>query len=48
MRTGKLLFSKDEERRVLFLAKKLSEALDFEIHLRKYKEALRKRLEEGK
>lgn len=48
MRTGKLLFCKDEERRVLFLAKKLSEALDFEIHLRKYQEALRKRFEEGK
>ncbi len=48
MRTGKLLFSKDEERRVSFMAKKLSEALDFEIHLRKYQEALKRRLEEGK
>jgi len=30
------------------MAQKLSQALDFEIHLRKYQEALKRRIQEGK
>lgn len=45
MQTGKLLFCKDPGKRIRFMAKKLTEALDFDIHLRIYRDAIKKELE---
>ncbi len=48
MKTGKLLFCKNSEKRSFFLVKNLKEALDLEIHLRIYWEALKQRILENK
>jgi len=47
-KTGKLLFSRDEERRISFLVKNLKEYWDLEITCRPIYRAMKKRIEEGK
>lgn len=46
--TGKLLFSKNEEKRVQFIVKNLKEYLDLEIQLKICWSAIKKRIKEGK
>jgi len=47
-KTGKLLFSRDEKRRISFLVKNLKEYWDLEITCRPIYRAMKKRIEEGK
>ncbi|MCP2520369.1 nucleotidyltransferase domain-containing protein [Candidatus Aminicenantes bacterium AC-335-B20] len=48
LNTGKLLFSKDEIKRISFLVKKLKEFLDFGYHRLKMWEGMKKRIKEGR
>lgn len=48
MDTGKLLFSKDEEKRIKFFSKNLKDYIDFSHHRRKIWDAMKKRIKEGK
>lgn len=48
MNTGKLLFSKDEEKRITFLSKNLKEYIDFSFHRKRVWDAMKKRIKEGK
>ncbi len=47
-KTGKLLFSKDEEKRIKFMARNLLEFCDLQITLRPCYEAMKRRIKEGK
>lgn len=48
LKTGKLLFSKDEELRINFEGKNIKEYLDLTYYLNKYWEAMKKRVEENR
>lgn len=47
-KTGKLLFSKDEGKRISFLSRNLKEYMDFSYHREKVWDGMRKRIKEGK
>lgn len=48
IKTGILLFSRDEEKRISFITKNLKEFLDMEYHRKKFWEAMKKRIKEGR
>jgi len=48
LKTGKLLFSKDEKKRIEFVAKNIKEYFDMQYYLKRFKEDMFKRIEEGK
>jgi len=48
LKNGKLLFSKDEKKRIAFLVKNLKEYFDMQYYYGRFKEAILKRIEEGK
>ncbi|MCD6521485.1 nucleotidyltransferase domain-containing protein [Candidatus Calescamantes bacterium] len=48
LRNGKLLFSKDEKKRISFLVKNLKEYFDMQYYYERFKKGILKRIEEGK
>ena len=48
LKNAKLLFSKNEEKRISFLVKNLKEYFDMEYYYQRFKESILKRIEEGK
>ncbi len=48
LKTGKLLFSKDEELRISFEVKNINEYLDLAYYLNRHWEAMKRRIEENR
>lgn len=48
LKSGKLLFSKDERKRIDFVVKNMKEYFDFQYYLKRFKDSMIKRIKEGK